>query len=80
MKKTVKKKEKELKLKKQLCEKLRKQKEERRRLKKEMELLRKERARLDIAISKVRRTTQYTVKLQMFVQCEEKIILISVSI
>ena len=48
--------------------------------KKEMELLRKERARLDIAISEVRRTTQYTVKLQMFVQCEEKIILISVSI
>ena len=40
----------------------------------------KKRARLDIAISEVRRTTQYTVKSQMFVQCEEKFILISVSI
>ena len=66
-------KEKELKLKKQLCEKLRKQKKERRRIKKEMELLRKKRARLDIAITEVRRATQYTVKSQMFVQCDGKI-------
>ena len=45
-----------------------------------MELLRKKRARLQIEISEVRRTTQYTVKLQIFVQCEEKFILIPVSI
>ena len=80
MKKTVKKKEKELKLKKQLCEKLRKQKKERRRINKEMELLRKKRARLDIAITEVRRATQYTVKSQMFFQCDEKFTLISFSI
>ena len=80
MKKTVKKKEKELELKKQLREKLRKQKKERRRIQKEMELLRKKRARLDIAITEVRIATQYTVKSQMFVQCDEKFILISVSI
>ena len=80
MKKTVKKKEKELKVKKQLCEKLWKQKKEQRRIKNEMELLREKRARLDIAITEVSRATQYTVKSQMFVQCEEKFILISVSI
>ena len=45
-----------------------------------MELLRKKRARLDIAITEVRIATQYTVKSQMFVQCDEKFILISVSI
>ena len=38
------------------------------------------RARLDIAITEVRIATQYTVKSQMFVQCDEKFMLISVSI
>ena len=57
--------------------KIKETEKERRRLKKEMELLRKKRARLQIAITEVRRATQYIVKSQMFVQCDEKFILIS---